>query len=74
MDINSLANMRLTDFEQLNKAQYDKGFAAAMDAMTKLLESQIADNCLAGEGCSDPGYDKMAEILEGLKVARLNLA
>ena len=74
MDINSLANMRLTDFEQLNKAQYDKGFAAAMDAMIKLLEGQIEDNCLAGESCSDAGYDKMAEILEGLKVARSNLA
>jgi hypothetical protein len=74
MDINNLANMRLADFEQLNKAQYDKGFVAAMDAMIKLLESQTEDNCVAGENCSDPGYDKMLEILEGLKIARSNLA
>jgi len=73
MDINNLANMRLTDFEQLGKAQYNSGFVAAMDAMIKLLEDQTEENCIAGESCSDPGYDKMLEIIEGLKIARLNL-
>jgi hypothetical protein len=44
-----------------------------MDAMIKLLEGQTEENCIAGESCSDPGYDKMLEIIEGLKIARLNL-
>lgn len=74
MDMNKLANMRLTDFEQLTKAQYNEGYGAAMDTMIRVLEEQLSENCIAGEGCSDPGYDKMEEILTGLKTARSRLA
>ena len=66
--------MRLADFEQMGKIQYNNGFKAAMEAVIKLMEQQIPEECLNDDNCSDPGYAKMQEVLEGIKLAKSNIS
>lgn len=74
MDINNLANMKLTDFENIGKAEYNKGFAAALTTVVKLLSSQICEDYNADGECSHDKCPVMYELSEGISAAKANLA
>lgn len=73
MDINNLANMKLSDFENIGKAEYNKGFAAALTIVTKLLSNQICENYNADGACEHDGCAKMYQLSEGIGSVRGNL-
>lgn len=66
MDINNLANMKLSDFENIGKDQYNKGFVAALVVVTKLLADQICEDFLADGLCEHDGCIKFSELSEGI--------
>lgn len=73
MDFNSLANMRLSDFEQMGKAEYNKGFRAALETVIKLLDTQICEDYLADNECSHDGCPKLSQLAEGLSGVKNNI-
>jgi hypothetical protein len=72
MDINNLANMRLSDFENIGKDQYNKGFVAALTVVTKLLSDQICEDFLADGVCEHDGCSKFYELSEGISLVKDN--
>jgi hypothetical protein len=74
MDIKSLANMRLSDFEQIGKAEYDKGFKASLEIVIKLLDKQICEDFMADTACEHDGCPKMSQLAEGLSGVKNNIA
>jgi hypothetical protein len=74
MDINNLANMKLSDFENIGKAEYNKGFRAALETVIKLLDSQICEDYLADNDCDHDGCSKISNIAEGLSGVKNNIA
>ena len=73
MDINNLANMRLTDFENIGKDQYNKAFRAALETVIKLLDTQICEDYLADTECSHDGCPKLSQLAEGLSGVKNNI-
>jgi hypothetical protein len=73
MDIKSLANMRLSDFEQIGKAEYDKGFKASLEIVIKLLDKQICENFMADNECEHDGCLKFSELADGLSTVKNNI-
>lgn len=73
MDINNLANMKLSDFEQIGKAEYNKGFRAALETVIKLLDSQTCEDYLADGTCDHDGCPKMATLAEGISGVKNNI-
>ena len=74
MDINNLANMKLSDFENIGKDQYNKGFVAALIVVTKLLADQICEDFLADGQCGHDGCTKFSELSEGISSVKNNMA
>jgi hypothetical protein len=74
MDINNLANMRLSDFEQIGKIEYNKGFKAALETVIKLLDTQMCEDYLADTICAHDGCAKMSTLAEGLSGVKNNIA
>lgn len=70
MDINSLANMKLTDFENIGKDQYNRGFAAALTTVIKLLSNQICEDYNADGICEHGKCPAFFELSEGLNSAK----
>ena len=66
MDINNLANMRLSDFENIGKDQYNKGFSEALTIVVKLLSDQICEDYFADGECDHDGCSKFSELSEGM--------
>jgi hypothetical protein len=66
MNINSLANMKISDFENIGKDQYDKGFVSALTTVIKLLSGQICDDYNADGICDHDKCPAFFEISEGL--------
>lgn len=73
MDISNLANMKLSDFEQIGKLEYNKGFRAALETVIKLLDSQICEDYLADTECEHDGCPKMSQLAEGLSGVKNNI-
>ena len=73
MDINNLANMKLSDFEQIGKAEYNKGFRAALETVIKLLDSQTCEDYLADGECQHDGCAKMSTLAEGISGVKNNI-
>jgi len=66
MDINNLANMKLSDFENIGKEQYNRGFTAALSTVVKLLGNQICEDYNADSSCNHDKCPAFFEISEGL--------
>ncbi len=73
MDLNNLANIRLSDFEQIGKAEYNKGFRAALETVTKLLDKQVCDTWLIEGSCDHDGCSKFAELSQGIITVKNNI-
>jgi hypothetical protein len=73
MDISNFANMKLSDFEQIGKVEYNKGFRAALETVIKLLDSQICEDYLADTACDDDGCAKISTLAEGLSGVKNNI-
>ena len=73
MDINNLANMKLSDFEQIGKMEYNKGFRAALETVIKLLDSQICEDYMADNACEHDGCPKISQLAEGLSGVKNNI-
>ena len=73
MDINNLANMRLSDFEQIGKTEYNKGFRAALETVIKLLDTQICEDYMADNTCDHDGCAKIANLAEGISGVKNNI-
>jgi hypothetical protein len=73
MDINNLANMRLSDFEQIGKAEYNKGFRAALETVTNLLDKQVCEDFLADDVCDHDGCSKFSALSQGIITVKNNI-
>jgi hypothetical protein len=73
MDINNIANMRLSDFEQIGKAEYNKGFRAALETVIKLLDTQVCEDYMADTACDHDGCPKISSLAEGLAGVKNNI-
>lgn len=74
MDINNLANMKLTDFENIGKDQYNKGMKDALGIVIKLLSNQICEDFNADGTCEHEKCASFYEVSEGLGSAKNNIA
>jgi hypothetical protein len=73
MDINNLANMKLSDFENIGKDQYNKGFGAALTTVVKLLGNQVCEDYNADGTCEHDKCSTLNELAEGLEAVKRNL-
>lgn len=73
MDINNFANMKLSDFENIGKDQYNKGFAAALGTVVKLLGNQICEDFNMDNTCEHDKCSTLYELSEGLEAVKRNL-
>jgi hypothetical protein len=73
VDINNLANMRLSDFEQIGKAEYNKGFRAALETVIKLLDQQVCEDFLADDVCDHDGCTKFSALSQGIITVKNNI-
>jgi hypothetical protein len=73
MDINNIANMRLSDFEQIGKMEYNKGFRAALETVIGLLDKQICEDFLADDTCEHDGCAKFSALAQGIITVKNNI-
>lgn len=73
MDFSNMANMKLSDFENIGKEQYNKGFAAALTIVVNILNKPICEEYLADGECEHDICPQNTEIAEGLKNAIRNV-
>ena len=74
MDFNSIANMKLTDLENIGKDQYNKGFAEALTIVIKLLANQICEDYNADGSCQHDKCQVMYELSEGISVVKSSIS
>ena len=73
MDFNNLANMKLTDFENMGKEHYNKGFKDALSVVIKILDKSICEDYIADGECEHQVCPHNTEIVSGLKNAQINI-
>jgi hypothetical protein len=73
MDIKNIANMKISDFENIGKDQYNKGFGDALGTVTKLLTSQICEEFNMDSECEHDKCSAFYELSEGLDAVRRGL-
>jgi hypothetical protein len=73
MDINNFANMKLSDFENIGKDQYNKGFAEALGTVVRLLANQICEDFNMDNTCEHEKCSTLYELSEGLEAVKRNL-
>lgn len=73
MDFNNMANMKMSDFENIGKDQYNKGFSAALGTVIKLLGGQICEDFNMDSECQHEKCSILYELSEGLEAAKRNL-
>lgn len=73
MDINNLANMKLSDFENIGKDQYNKGFKDALETVIKLLASQVCEDFNADNECEHMACLSMYDLSNGLSAVKDNI-
>jgi hypothetical protein len=70
MDFSNFANMKMSDFENIGKDQYNKGFAEALSVVVKLLSAQICEDFNADGKCEHDRCMPMYELSEGIAAVR----
>lgn len=65
--------MKLTDFEQIGKIEYNKGFKAALETVTTLLDKQICEDFLADDVCEHDGCGKFSALAQGIITVKNNI-
>ena len=73
MDISNLGNMRLADFEQLGKIEYNKGFRNALETVIKVLDAKPCEDYKADNECEHEVCPYAAELAEGLMGVKNNI-
>lgn len=73
MDFNNLANMKISDFENLGKEQYNKGFKDALTTVIKLLDNQICEDFNADNTCEHGKCEPMYDLSTGLSSVKNNI-
>ena len=73
MDISNLANMKLSDFENIGKDEYNKGFRAALVTTIGLLANQICEDYNADGVCEHDKCPVLYELSEGLSSVKNNI-
>lgn len=74
MDFNNIANMKLSDFENWGQAEYNKGYKAALETMSKLLSAKICEDFNADGACDHQLCAQNFEIANGLDKAIANIS
>lgn len=65
--------MKLSDFENIGKDQYNKGFGAALTTVVNLLGSQICEDYNADGSCEHEKCSVLYDLSEGLEAVKRNL-
>jgi hypothetical protein len=65
--------MKMSDFENIGKDQYVKGFGVALSTVIKLLANQICEDYNADGYCEHDKCPVLNELSEGLEAAKRNL-
>lgn len=73
VNISDLANMKLSDFENIGKAEYNKGFRAALETVIKILDNKPCDDFKADDACEHDTCSYAAELAEGLMSVKNNI-
>ena len=73
MDINNLANMRLSDFEQMGQKEYNRGFRVALETVIKILDKQPCDTYRADDECEHEACGYASQLAEGLMSVKNNI-
>jgi hypothetical protein len=66
--------MKLSDFENIGKDEYNKGFGDALTTVIKLLDNQICFDYKADGVCEHQVCHTHTELMEGLEGAKRNLS
>jgi hypothetical protein len=72
-DFSNLANMKLSDFENIGQTKYNEGFRAALLTVTKLLQTRICEDYNADGMCEHEVCPQNQQLVEGLDAAIGNL-
>ena len=73
MDFSNIANMKMSDFENIGKAEYNKGFSAALETVVKLLDTQICTDFKADDTCEHEVCSSNSTLAEGLMNVKNNI-
>ena len=73
MDIKSLANMRLEDFNKIGEQEYNRGFRAALETVIKILDKKPCDDYQADNICEHGECAYAAELATGLMGVKNNI-
>jgi hypothetical protein len=65
--------MKLSDFENIGKDQYNNGFKDALKIVVKLLSAQICEDFNADGKCEHDRCTPMYELSEGIAAVRQNV-
>lgn len=63
-------NMKLSDFEKLGTAGYDKGFVDALTTVIKLLNDKVCEDYFADSVCEHQVCPQNYELAEGLETVK----
>lgn len=63
-------NMKLSDFEKLGTAGYDKGFVEALTIVIKLLNDKVCFDYKADSTCDHQVCPQNFELAEGLELVK----
>jgi hypothetical protein len=64
--------MKLSDFQNIGKEQYNKGFSDALATVVKLLSSQICEDFNMDSTCEHDPCPALYELSEGLGAVKRN--
>jgi hypothetical protein len=73
MDFTNMANMKMSDFENIGKAEYNKGFRAALETVITLLDKQVCEDFLADDLCEHDGCSKFSALSQGIITVKNNI-
>lgn len=73
MDFANIANMKLSDFENIGQTKYNEGFKAALGTVSKLLATRICEDYNADGECEHDICAQNQELIEGLDSASRNI-
>lgn len=73
MDFTNMANMKLSDFENIGQNKYNEGFKDALKTVSKLLGTRICEDYNADGECEHEICPQSQELIEGLEGAIRNV-
>lgn len=66
-NFNDIANMKLSDFENIGQAKYNEGFKNALTTVVKLLNSRICEDYNADGACEHELCKQNDELSNGIE-------